>query len=143
MSFGAPAGLSSRTTGRGKDIHGLADLIFGGPIARDEVNVVCERALALLERREVDPVVCQVGALDPDAVTIDVLARVQLTARRQGRRIELDGVSAELRELLVFVGLVEVLPLVAALGVEPRGQPEEREQSLGVEEEADPGDRAV
>jgi ABC-type transporter Mla MlaB component len=143
MSFGAAAGLSSRTSRRGKDIQGLADLIFGGPIARDEIQDVCERARALLEGREEDPVVCQVGALDPDAVTIDVLARVQLAARRQGRRIELEGVSSELLELLVFAGLVEVLPLVAASGVEPRGQPEEREQALGVEEEADPGDRAV
>jgi ABC-type transporter Mla MlaB component len=121
----------------------LADLIFGGPIARYEINVVCERARALLERREADIVVCEVGPLDPDAVTIDVLARVQLTARRQGRRIELEGVSAELRDLLVFVGLVEVLSVVAASGVEPRGQPEEREEPLGVEEETDPGDRAV
>lgn len=121
----------------------MADLIFGGPIARDEIRGVCERARALLERREADTVVCEVGALDPDAVTIDVLARVQLTARRQGRRIELGGVGAELRELLVFAGLVEVLPLVVASGVEPRGQPEEREQALGVQEEADPGDRAL
>jgi len=121
----------------------LADLIFGGPIARDQIHDVCERARALLELREVDTVVCRVGALDPDAVTIDVLARVQLTARRQGRRIELEGVGVELRELLVFAGLGEVLPLVGASSVEPRGQPEEREQPLGVEEEADPGDRAV
>jgi ABC-type transporter Mla MlaB component len=121
----------------------LADLIFGGPIARDEIHAVCERARALLERREADTAVCEVGALDPDAVTIDVLARVQLTARRQGRRIELEGVSVELRELLVFAGLGDVLPLVGASGVEPRGQPEEREQARGVEEEADPGDHAV
>jgi ABC-type transporter Mla MlaB component len=121
----------------------LADLIFGGPIARDEIQAVCEGARALLELREADTVVCRVGALDPDAVTIDVLARVQLTARRQGRRIELVGACAELRELLAFAGLGDVLPLAAASGVKPRGQPEEREQSLGVQEEADPGDRAV
>ena len=121
----------------------MADLIFGGPIARDEIQAVCERAHALLERREADPVVCEVHALGPDAVTIDLLARVQLTARRQRRRIELEGVGEELRELLVFAGLGELLPLVAASSVEPRGQPEEREQALGIEEEADPGDRAV
>ena len=121
----------------------MADLIFGGPIARDEIHAVCERARALLERREVGTVVCRVGALDPDAVTLDVLARVQLTARRQGCRIELEGVDVELRELLVFAGLGDVLPLVAASGVEPRRQSEEREQALRVEEEADPGDRAV
>jgi ABC-type transporter Mla MlaB component len=121
----------------------LADLIFGGPIARDEIHAVCESARALFQRCEADSVVCDVRALDPDAITVDVLARMQLTARRRGRRIELEGMSAELRELLVFAGLGDVLPLVAASDVEPRGQPEEREQARGVEEEADPGDRAV
>jgi ABC-type transporter Mla MlaB component len=121
----------------------LADLIFGGPIARDEIYAVCERARALLRRCEAGSVVCDVSALDPDAVAIDALARVQLAARRLGQRVELDGVGADLRGLLAFAGLSEVLPLVAASGVEPRGQPEEREQAHRVEEEADPGDRAV
>jgi ABC-type transporter Mla MlaB component len=121
----------------------LADLIFGGPIARDEIPHVCERARALLEGCEADPVVCDVDALDPDAVALDVLARVQLTARRLGRRVELAGVNVELRDLLELAGLSEVLPLVAGSNLEPRGQPEEREQALRVEEEADPGDRAV
>jgi ABC-type transporter Mla MlaB component len=120
----------------------LADLIFGGPISRDEIHALCERARALFQRCEADSVVCDVSALDPDAITIDLLARVQLTARRRGRRIELDGVGPELWELLAFMGLGDVLR-VAASDVEPRGQPEEREQARGVEEEADPGDRAV
>ena len=119
----------------------VADLIFGGPIARDEIPNVCERARAFLERCEADPVVCDVDALDPDVVAVDVLTRVQLTARRLGRRVELDGVGVELREVLELAGLGEVLPLVAGSGLEPRGQPEEREQALGVEEEADPCDR--
>lgn len=121
----------------------LADLIFGGPIARDEILDVCERARALLERCVADPVVCDVGALDPDAVTVDVLARLQLTARRLGRRVELVGACAELGDLIAFAGLAEVLRVGAASGLEPRGQAEEREQAFGVEEEADPGDRSV
>jgi anti-anti-sigma regulatory factor len=64
-----------------------------------------------------------------DIGTVDVLARLQLAARRSGLELRLRHVSPELHELIAFVGLAEVL------GVEPRGQAEEREQRLGVEEE--------
>jgi ABC-type transporter Mla MlaB component len=69
------------------------------------------------------------SAVVPDAVSIDTLARLQLTMRREGRRLELRGVSDELRDLIAFAGLSDVL------GVEPRGQAEQREEGLGVEEE--------
>jgi hypothetical protein len=75
------------------------------------------------------PIVVDVGALAPDAVTINVLARLQLSALRLGRRVQLRNVSDELQKLLVFAGLAEVL------GLQPGRQPEEREQRLGVEEE--------
>ena len=46
------------------------------------------------------------AALDrPDAVTIDALARLQLTARRLGCRLRLRHASPELRELVAFMGL--------------------------------------
>jgi hypothetical protein len=45
----------------------------------------------------------------PDAVTVDVLARLQLGARRCGFRIALQGAAPELLELLAFMGLAEVL----------------------------------
>ena len=72
---------------------------------------------------------CDVSALDPDAVTLDVLARLQLSSRRRGCTLKLRQASRELRELLAFVGLEEVLR------VETGRQPEEREQGVGVEEE--------
>ena len=81
--------------------------------------------------------VCDVAALDPDAVTVDALARLQLRARRLGFAVVLRGSSRELRELLAFVGLDEVLR------VEPGGQPEEREELLGVEEERELPDPPV
>jgi hypothetical protein len=88
--------------------------------------------------------VCDVGAVfDPNLVTVDALARLQLTARRLGHRVRLRHASRELQELLALVGLRDVVPLCAGLPLEPRGQPEEREQSRGVEEEADPGDLPV
>jgi hypothetical protein len=74
-------------------------------------------------------IVCDVGALAPDAAAIDALARLQLTARRHGVEILLRHASSELQELLAFVGLRDVLR------VEPCGQAEEGEQRVGVEEE--------
>lgn len=116
-------------------------LVLSGPIARDDIPALCERVRVLLEGCDADPVLCDVGALDdPDAVTVDALARLQLTARRVGRQVRLRDACGELQDLLAFVGLGEALPLGEPLGLEPRGQAEEREQAHGVEEEADPGD---
>jgi anti-anti-sigma regulatory factor len=72
-----------------------------------------------------------------DLGTIDALARLQLTARRAGLHMRLRAVPRELRELLELVGLDEVL------GVEPRRQPEEREERRGVEEERELDDPPV
>ena len=66
-----------------------------------------------------------------DLGTVDVLARLKLAAGRSGVEFRLREAPAELEELITFVGLAEVL------GVEPRGQAEEREERLGVEEERD------
>jgi hypothetical protein len=85
-------------------------------------------------------VVCDVGALAPDAAAVDVLARLQLTARRLGLDVGLSNASDELLELIALVGLCDVLPVCAGSRIEPGGQMEEGEQSLGVEEEADPAD---
>jgi hypothetical protein len=88
--------------------------------------------------------------VDPDCATVDALARLQLEAGRLGRRIVLRGASPVLRELIGLAGLGSVLPCLGgqstaaapgpASGVEPRGEPEEREQPRGVEEERDRGD---
>ena len=82
-------------------------------------------------------IVCDVGALAPDAAAIDALARLQLAARRLGLEIRLRHASNELLGLLAFVGLSEVLR------VEAGGQPEEREERLGAEEERELDDPAV
>jgi hypothetical protein len=74
-------------------------------------------------------IVVEAGALPADVSTIDALARLQLNARRIGQSILLRGAAADLLRLIDFAGLGEVLC------VEPVGQPEEREDALGVEEE--------
>jgi anti-anti-sigma regulatory factor len=75
------------------------------------------------------PIVVDASGLAPDTATVDVLARLQLAAGRLGRRVLLRGVSADLERLIAFAGLAGVLRL------EPRRQPEQREQPLGAEEE--------
>jgi ABC-type transporter Mla MlaB component len=119
-------------------------LVIDGAIDRTEVPKLSERARALLEESDADLVVCDVGALvDPDAVAVNALARLQLTARRLGCRVRLRHASLELQDLLAFMGLDDVVPLSAALPLEPRRQTEEREQARSVEEEANPADPTV
>jgi hypothetical protein len=72
---------------------------------------------------------CQVGALEADAATLDLLARLQLSARRLGIEVRLLGASPELQELVAFAGLTH------ALRVEVEREAEEREEPLDVEEE--------
>jgi hypothetical protein len=60
-----------------------------------------------------EPVVCDAGELADDAVAVDCLARLQLLLRRGGRELRLRNASAELVELIDFMGLRETLPLEA------------------------------
>jgi ABC-type transporter Mla MlaB component len=53
---------------------------------------------------------CDVRGVDPDGVTIDALARLQLAARRHGCQVRLRNASSELLELVAFMGLRDVLP---------------------------------
>jgi hypothetical protein len=58
-----------------------------------------------------DPVTFTVDVHDvaPNAVTVDALARLQLAARRLSCRLLLCNASPELRELVAFMGLADVL----------------------------------
>jgi anti-anti-sigma regulatory factor len=82
-------------------------------------------------------IVCDVRALPPDAAAVEALARLQLAARRIGLEVRLCRASSELRDLLVFCGLDNVLR------VEVGGQAEDREDRLGAEEERELDDPAV
>jgi anti-anti-sigma regulatory factor len=96
-----------------------------GRIDRADIPALCERVRLSLDGAPADVVVCDVGALaDPDCVAVDALARLQLTARRQGRRFVLRDVSPDLQALLSFAGLSEVVGRSVTSGVEPRRQPE-------------------
>jgi hypothetical protein len=83
------------------------------------------------------PLHCDARLLAADAATIDAVARLQLAARRLGHEVTLHDVSDELGELLGLCGLRGVLRL------EVGGQPEEREERVGVEEERELDDLAL
>jgi len=52
---------------------------------------------------------CDVCGVAADAVTVDALARLQLAARRHGCQVRLRGASDELRDLVAFMGLQDVV----------------------------------
>ena len=81
-----------------------------GPIARGDLPGLSDRVCALLSEQDATVALCDVAGVDVDAVTIDALARLQLAARRQHCRIRLRNVSDELRGLIAFMGLEDVLP---------------------------------
>ena len=91
--------------------HDATILALEGAIDRADIAAFCERARRLIERSDADAVVCDLGRVaHPDAVTVEALARLQLEARRLGRRLVFRDACGELRELVAFVGLDRALP---------------------------------
>ena len=81
-----------------------------GPISRADLPGLCDRVCGLLERSRPDVAFCDVSGIDPDAVTVDALARLQVAARRRGCQVRLREASDELLDVLSFMGLRDVLP---------------------------------
>lgn len=81
-----------------------------GPIGRADLPGLCARVCALLETSGAEVAVCDVSGIEPDAVTVDALARLQVAARRHGCQVRLCHPSERLLELLAFMGLSDVLP---------------------------------
>jgi|SRR5688500_3452839 ABC-type transporter Mla MlaB component len=95
------------------------DFAIWGPIARDDLPGLCNRVCALLNERAPGVARCDVSGVEPDAGTVDALCRLQLAARRLRCRVQLVNASAELCELIAFMGLTDVLP--DGSGLEPVG----------------------
>ncbi|WP_449351768.1 STAS domain-containing protein [Streptomyces shaanxiensis] len=111
-----------------------AVLVLTGPVTRDEVTGLSDEVGALLRTTRAGVVVCDVAGLGPPGLgAVDLLARLQLAARRAGGRIRLRDPDPALHVLLDLVGL----------RFEVEGQTEQREPALGVEEEVEPGEPAV
>jgi ABC-type transporter Mla MlaB component len=81
-----------------------------GPIEREDLPGLCGRVCALLEQSSAGIAYCNVAGVEPDAVTIDALARLQLAARRHGCQVRLRHASDDLLDLVAFIGLTDVLP---------------------------------
>jgi ABC-type transporter Mla MlaB component len=79
------------------------------PISSSDLPGLCDRVCRILAASR-GVVECDVRGVEPDAATVDALARLQLGARRSGCRVRLRGASAELLELVAFMGLTEILP---------------------------------
>jgi ABC-type transporter Mla MlaB component len=116
--------------------------VISGPIGEGDAPRLCERLRLVINSSDGELIVCDVDALPANVRTIEALARLQLTARRHGRRIRLQRASRELQQLIEFVGLSEVLAVRPALRGRS-GDAEEREHPRGVEERVDPDDPPV
>ncbi|MER5448987.1 STAS domain-containing protein [Streptomyces sp. NPDC002764] len=109
-------------------------LVLPGPVTRDEAAGLCDDVRALLESTGAGVVVIDVAGIGPPGLgAVDLLARLQLAARRAGGRIRLRDPAPSLHALLGLVGL----------RFEVEGQVEQREPPLGVEEEVEPGEPAL
>ncbi len=87
-----------------------------GPIDRGDLPGLCDRVCTLLQANPAGVVLCDVRGVEPNAVTVDALARLQLAARRSSCQVRLRGASDELLDLVAFMGLGDVLPDASALG---------------------------
>ncbi|MGW5457297.1 STAS domain-containing protein [Streptomyces sp. NPDC003996] len=128
MSSARPAGLPH------VDAKEPAVLVLPGPVTRDEVAALCAQVQKLLAGGGPRIVVCDVAGLGPPGLAaVDLLARLELAARRAGGRIRLRDPDPALHALLDLVGL----------RFQVEGEAEEREPALGVEEAVETGDPAV
>jgi ABC-type transporter Mla MlaB component len=105
MSFRRPDGLFLMAANAQQTIA----FAIGGPIARADLPGLCARVCGLLERSGAGVALCDVGGVEPDAVTVDALSRLQLASRRHDCQVRLRYASDELLELVSFMGLADVL----------------------------------
>ncbi|MFL6017270.1 MAG: lipid asymmetry maintenance protein MlaB [Gaiellaceae bacterium] len=81
-----------------------------GPIERSDLAGLCDRVCALFARTAPTVAFCDVSDVPADAVTVDALARLQLAAHRCACTVRLRNASPQLRSLVDFMGLEDVLP---------------------------------
>lgn len=93
--------------------------VIEGPIDRDDIPALCARVARVIaeatDAGDDRDIVCQLGpTIMPTDVTVEALARLQLTAIRLGRRLRLGPCCPTLRTLLHRIGFSEVFPDAAA-----------------------------
>jgi ABC-type transporter Mla MlaB component len=109
----------------------VVSFVVSGMVTRADIPVLCAALADSLPGPGGDVVICDVaGVAEPDAVTVEALARLRVTARRHGWGLAVSGASPELLQLVRLFGLSAVLP-------QPGRQAEQREQAGGIEEVVD------
>jgi ABC-type transporter Mla MlaB component len=88
---------------------GTIAFAVGGRLTRAELPGLCSRVARCLAARAPAVALCDVSGAAADAVTVDALARLRLTARRHGCELRFHGASAELLALVDYVGLSDAL----------------------------------
>jgi anti-anti-sigma regulatory factor len=90
---------------------GTVVLVLTAAHSRTSTEGLCRRLERVLAGGGVSQVVCEAGALThPNLAAVEAVARLQLTALRSGARLRLVHTDSALRELLVLVGLSDLLP---------------------------------
>ena len=84
-------------------------LSIRAPLRREDLPGLCRRVGALFDASRGSTALCDVAEVVADAVAVDALARLQVVARKRGCLVRLRGASAELRDLVAFMGLDDVL----------------------------------
>ena len=85
-------------------------LAIRGPLERADLPGLYSRVCDLLAASAGAVVRCDVAGVPADAVAVEALARLQLGARRHSCEVRLQQASADLRDVVAFMGLEEVLP---------------------------------
>jgi ABC-type transporter Mla MlaB component len=80
-----------------------------GPLVRADLPGLCDRVCGLLGESRATVALCDVSGIGADAVAVDALARLQLAACRNGCKVRLQQPTPQLRDLVAFRGLADVL----------------------------------
>ena len=76
----------------------------------DDICALCASLSTIIAASSARVIGCDVTALPATARSIEAVARLQLTAMRLDRRIRLQRASPQLRRLIEFSGLADVVP---------------------------------
>ncbi len=100
-------------------------LVLGDLVDCTAVAELCERLSALIDGRDlVEHVVCDMaGVARPDAGTLEVLARLQLTAQRRGSQVRLRSAGRDVQELLALAGMDRLVQSDAGQSSRVAGSP--------------------
>ncbi|WP_168220738.1 STAS domain-containing protein [Streptomyces sp. RFCAC02] len=87
------------------------EFVVRGPLVRGDVPGLCGRLAAAVRRVGADAVTVDLAALTaaPSPAAVEAVARMRLTAGRLGCRLTFRHVAGDLRDLLVVLGLGDVL----------------------------------